>query len=129
MDLLIWLTWELLGKIHRSILLRETFFARLGELCKNISQILAIIDFFKQRNYWKNLVSKEEYYRQHNFEANKLFKVEQIWRRPLHSRLPIGTVRINYSPTHLGLGPILCVIYISKRTHFKLIIDFILERF
>ena len=25
MDLLIWLTWELLGKIHRSILLRETF--------------------------------------------------------------------------------------------------------
>ena len=30
MDLLIWLTWELLGKIHRSILLRETFFARLG---------------------------------------------------------------------------------------------------
>ena len=30
MDLLIWLTWELLGKIHRSILLEETFFARLG---------------------------------------------------------------------------------------------------
>ena len=28
MDLLIWLTWELLGKIHRLILLRETFFAR-----------------------------------------------------------------------------------------------------
>ena len=86
MDLLIWLTWELLGKIHRSILLQETFFARLGKggLRKNVSQILAIIDFFKQRNYWKNLVSKEEYYRQHNFKPNKLFKLEQIWRRQLH---------------------------------------------
>ena len=30
MDLLIWLTWEFLGKIHRSILLREMLFARLG---------------------------------------------------------------------------------------------------
>ena len=30
MDLLILLTWELLGKIHISILLWETFFARLG---------------------------------------------------------------------------------------------------
>ena len=88
MDLLIWLTWELLGKIHRSILLRETFFARLGGggvLRKNVSQILAIIDFFKQRNYRENLVSKEEYYRQHNFKPNKLFKLEQIWRRQLHS--------------------------------------------
>ena len=91
MDLLIWLTWELLGKIHRSILSRETFFARLGEggggggLRKNVSQILAIIDFFKQKNYRKNLVSKEEYYRQHNFKPNKLFKLEQIWRRQLHS--------------------------------------------
>ena len=65
MDLLIWLTWEILGKIHKSILLRKTFFARLGGggggLRKNVSQILVIIDFFKQRNYWKNLVSKEEY--------------------------------------------------------------------
>ena len=43
-------------------------FARLGEggergregegLHKNVSQILAIINFFKQRNYRKNLVSK-----------------------------------------------------------------------
>ena len=50
MDLLIGLTWELLGKIHRSILLRETFLARLGGggvLRKNVSQILAIIDFFQ----------------------------------------------------------------------------------
>ena len=47
-----------------------------GELHKNISQILAIIDFFKERNYWENLVNKEEYYRQHNFSlsARKKFK-------------------------------------------------------
>ena len=132
MDLLIWLTWELLGKIHISILLWETFYARLGGgggLHKNVSQIFAIIDFFKQRNYRKNLVSKGEYYKQHNFKTNKLFKLEQIWRRQLHSWLPIGTIRINDSPTRLGLGPILRVIYISERTHFKLIIDFRLERF
>ena len=43
---------------------RETFFARLGGegegeggLRKYVSQILAIIDFFKQRNYRKNLVN------------------------------------------------------------------------
>ena len=40
-------------------------------LHKNISQIIAIIDFFKQRNYQKNLVSKEENY-MHNFKPNKL---------------------------------------------------------
>ena len=34
----------------------------VGVLHKNVSQILAIIDFFKQRNYQKNFVSKEEYY-------------------------------------------------------------------
>ena len=53
-------------------------------LRKNVSQILAIIDFFKQINYRKNLVSKEEY-RQDNFKPNKLFKLEQIWRRQLYS--------------------------------------------
>ena len=91
MDLVIWLTWELLGKTHKSMLLRETFFARWGGgggreggLRKNISQILAIIDFFKQINYRKKLVSKEEYYRQHNFKPNKSFKLEQIWRRQLY---------------------------------------------
>ena len=52
-----------------------------GRLRKNVSQILAIIDFFKRRNYRKDLVSKEEYYRQHNFKPNKLFKLEQIWHR------------------------------------------------
>ena len=26
---------------------------RVGVLHKNVSQILAIIDFFKQKNYWK----------------------------------------------------------------------------
>ena len=62
-------------------------FARLGGggLHKNVSQILAIIDFFKQRNYRKNLVSKEEYYKQHNFKPNKSFKLGHIWRRHLHS--------------------------------------------
>ena len=90
MDLLIWLTWELLGKIHRSILLGETFLHVWGRgggggLRKNVSQILAIIDFFKQKNCRKNVVSKEEYCRQHNFKPNKLFKLEQIWRGQLHS--------------------------------------------
>ena len=105
MDLLICLTWELLGKIHRSILLRETFFARLGGggggavTQERFSNFSTNRFFFKQRNYRKNLVSKEEHYRQHNFKPNKLFKLEQIWRRPLHSRLPIGTIRINCSPT------------------------------
>ena len=42
-------------------------------------------DFFNQRNDRKNLVSKEEYDRQHNFKPNKSFKLEQIWRRQLHS--------------------------------------------
>ena len=56
-----------------------------GGLLKNVSQILAIIDFFKQRNYLENLVRKEEYDRQNNFNTNKLFKLEQIWRRQLHS--------------------------------------------
>ena len=55
-----------------------------GGLRKNVSQILAVIDFFKQRNYRKNLVSKEQYYRQHNFKPDKSFKLEQIWRRQLH---------------------------------------------
>ena len=62
-----------------------TFGGGGGGLRKNVSQILAIIDLFKQRNYRKNIVSKEEYYRQHNFKPNKLFKLEQIWRRQLYS--------------------------------------------
>ena len=137
MDLLIWLTWELLGKTHKSILLRETFFyctfffflgGGEGFMQKRFSNF-SNNRFFMQRNYRKNVVSKEEYYRQHNFKPNKSFKLEQIWRRQLHSWLPMGTIRINYRPTRLGLGPILRVIYISERTHFKLIIDFRLERF
>ena len=64
---------------------RSVFLHVWGGLRKNVSQILAIIDFFKQRNYRRNLVSKEEYYRQQNFKPNKLFKLEQIWRRQLHS--------------------------------------------
>ena len=56
-----------------------------GGLHKNVSQILAITDFFKQRNYPKNLVSKEEYHSQHNFKPDKSFKLGQIWRRQPHS--------------------------------------------
>ena len=82
MDLLIWLTCGLSGKTHKSILLRETFSASLGGggggVRKNVSQILALINFFKQRNYRKNFVSKEEYYRQHNFKPNESFKLEKI---------------------------------------------------
>ena len=68
MGLLIWLTWELLGKIHRSILLRETFFARLGgggggavtqERFSNFSNNR----FFQAEKLPENLVSKEECYR------------------------------------------------------------------
>ena len=54
------------GKTDKSILLRETFFARLWEgrgSHRNVSQILAIIDFFSKEINGKNLVSKEEYYR------------------------------------------------------------------
>ena len=60
-------------------------FGEVGVLHKNVSQILAIINFFKQRNYWRNLVSKEEYYRRHNFKPNKSFQLGQIWHRQLHS--------------------------------------------
>ena len=49
------------GKTDKSILLRETFFLHVwgkgggggGDSRKNVSQILAIIDFFKQRNHRK----------------------------------------------------------------------------
>ena len=49
------------------ILRRLDFFFFLGGggggLHKNVSQMLAIIEFFKQRNHRVNLVTKEEYYR------------------------------------------------------------------
>ena len=41
--------------------------------------------FFQAEKLPENLVSKEEYYNQHNFKPNKLFKLEQIWRRQLDS--------------------------------------------
>ena len=81
MDLLIWLTWELSGKTHKSI-----GGGGGGGLSKNVSQILAIINFSAE-TLPENLVSKEEYYRQHNFKPNKSFKLEQIWRRQLHQFL------------------------------------------
>ena len=121
MDFLIWLTWELLGKTHKSILLRETFFARLGgggggEVTQERFSNFSNNRFFQAEKLPENLASKEEYYTQHNFKPKKSFKLEQIWRRQLHSWLPIGTIHINYSPTRLGLGPILRVIYISEHT-------------
>ena len=77
------------GRLTNPFCYGKRFFAPLGGggggLHKNVSQILATIDFFKQRNYWKNLFSKEEYYRQHNFEPNKSFRLGQIGRRQLHS--------------------------------------------
>ena len=75
------------GRLTNRVCYVKRFFTRLGVgvLHNNVSQILAIIDVFKQRNYWKNLVSKEEYYKQHSFKPNKSFKLEQIWRRHLHS--------------------------------------------
>ena len=42
----------------------------------------------------------EEFYRKHKFRPNKSFKLWQIWHPQGHSWLPIGTVRINYRPTH-----------------------------
>ena len=104
-----------LGKTHKSILLRETFFCTFegggggggGYTRKH----------FSSRNYWKNLVSKKEYYRQHSFEPNKSFELGQIWHRQLHSGLPICAIHMNYRPTSLGLGLTLQVIYINKRTH------------
>ena len=57
MDLLIWLTWELLGKIHRSILLRETFFARLGG----------------------GAVTQERF---SNFSTNRFFQAEKLPEKP-----------------------------------------------
>ena len=75
------------GRLTNRFYYGKRFLARLGwgggggGLHKNVSQILVIIDFFKQRNYRKNLVSKEEYYRQHNIKPNKSFNLGQIWRR------------------------------------------------
>ena len=87
--------------------------------------MLAIIDIFKQGSYRKNIVSKEEHIRWHNFKPNKSFKLGQMWCRQLHSWLLIGTIHINYRPDFTPrLHP-----YIGKCTHFKLIIDLRLEHF
>ena len=46
-----------------------------GGYTRTFLNILALIDFFKQRNFRKNFVSKPEYYRQHNFKSSKSFKL------------------------------------------------------
>ena len=63
-------------------------------------RILRISDFSNNRFFQalENLISKEEYYKENNYKPNKSFKLWQIWRRQLHSWLPIGTIRINYRP-------------------------------
>ena len=72
MDLLIWLTWELLGKIHRSILLRETFSARLGG---------------------GGGVTQERF---SNFSNNRLFQAEKLPEKPCQQR------RILWAPLYLS---------------------------
>ena len=54
-------------------------------------------------NYRENLVSKKEYYMQHNFTPKRLFKLGKIWHMQLHFRMPIGTICMNYRPTRPGL--------------------------
>ena len=97
---------------------------RVSVLHKNVSQILAIIDFFKQRNYRKNLVSKEENYRYITLSQTSCLNLD---------RFGIGNyISFNSdcrSAPFAGLDLIFRVIYVSKRTHFKLIIDFRLECF
>ena len=87
MDLLIWLTWELLGKTHKSILIREMFSLHVwgGCLRKNVSQILAMIDFSSRGITGKTLSAKNNIIGNITLKPNKSFKLEQIWRRQLHS--------------------------------------------
>ena len=121
------------GRLTNRFCYGKRFFARFFFLGWGVTQErfsnFSNNRFFQAEKLPQNLFSKEEYYRQHNFEPNKSFKLGQIGRRQLHSSLLIGTIHVNYRPTRLGLGLILRVIYISERTHFKLIIDFRLERF
>ena len=88
---------------------------------KNVSQILPIIDFFKQINYWENLVSKEENYRHITLSQTSCLNFDKF---------SVG----NYisdcrSAQFAGLDLIFRVIYVSQRTHFILIIDLRLEFF
>ena len=107
----------------KSILRLETVFAHLGGvsvLHKNVSQIIAIIDFFKQRNYQKNLVSKEENH-MHNFKPNKFLNLDKFGIGNYISDCRSAP----FAGLHIDL--IICIIYVSQRTHFKLMIDFRLE--
>ena len=90
-------------------------------LHKNVSQILAIIDFFKQRNYRENLVSKEENYRYITLCQTSCLNLDKFG---------VGNYTSDCrSAPFAGLDLIFRVIYVSERTHFKLIIDFRLECF
>ena len=89
----------------------------------NVSQILAISNFFKQKNYWKKTLSARK-----NIIGN--ITLSTISRLNL-DKFGIG----NYipdcrsAPFVLTIGLSLCVIYIGKCTQLKLIIDCRLERF
>ena len=93
----------------------------MSVLHKNVSQILAIMDFFKQRNYRKNLVSKEENYRYITLSQTSCLNLHKFGIGNYISDCP--------SAPFTGLDLIFCVIYVSERTYFKLIIDFRLECF
>ena len=103
-----------------------------GGVHKNVSKILATINFSsgdtdgKFLSVWKNFIGNINLGQTSRLNFKLVFK--QIWHPQGHSWLPIGTVRINYTPTHLGQDPILRVVCIIERTHFKLIIDLRLER-
>ena len=90
-------------------------------LHKNVSQILAIIDFFKQRNYRTNLVSKEENHRYITLYQTSCLNLDKFG---------IGNcISDCRSASFARLDLIFRVNYVSERTHFKLIIDFRLKCF
>ena len=54
-------------------------------LHKNVSKNFSNNRFFQAEKLPEKSCQQEEYYRQHNSKPNKSFKLEQIWRRQLHS--------------------------------------------
>ena len=91
------------GKTDKSILLRETFFAHLGEgegegeggLTQERFSNFSNNRFFQAKKLpEKNLVSKEEYYRQHNFKQTKSFNLDKFGVGNYIPDLPIGTICI-----------------------------------
>ena len=119
------LSWQL-GKTHKLILLRETFLAHLGGvlvLHRNVSQILAISDFFKQRNYQKNLVIKEENYKYITLSQTSCLNLDKFG---------IGNCISDCQSAPFASLDLIFTSSTSVSAHiflFKLIIDFRLECF